>query len=206
MELNVSNSTQLIKKYENNLPDCFIDEIKTGDIMKNPVMHGCGNTFDKDSIVDWLSRKTTCPTCRAESRIEDFKPNLALKNAIEEFPDKVLREMDADKKTILDLEKKEISLQNSLRQETNDKNLALQERDFFKGRVVVLTNEKAIEKQGKDNALEQLERKDRELQDMMVRVQLAENKTLPTVVRNGVRWVVDTVTGTPMYIYDAMRF
>jgi len=149
MELNVSNSNQLMNKYINKMPDSFIDEIKTGGIMENPVMHGCGNTFDRASIVDWLSRKKTCPTCRQDNlTIEDFKPNLALKNAIEEFPDKVLREMDEDKILIYSLKNEKIELNKTIGKlskdldaETNKKNDLIAQSKVKDSRIDYLSNQ-----------------------------------------------------------------
>lgn len=178
------NPNQLMQKYERHYPESFFCSLSL-EKMTNPILHQCGKSYEEAIIRDWIGRKSTCPNCRAEARIEDFKPNLDLKTAIEEFPEKILRVIEKADNKIVSLENDKVVLQN-------DKVVLRNERD--QANINVNT-----ERQEKEQVLEQL-------QDMMVRVQLAENRTLPTVVRNGVCWVVDTVTGTPMYIYDAMRF
>ena len=52
--------------------------------MHDPVMLGCGDTFERAVIEEWLSRDRTCPWCRAATD-GSVTPNAALRKAISEW-------------------------------------------------------------------------------------------------------------------------
>ena len=76
-------------------PKTFINENKevsehficpiTQEIMKDPVNTPCGHAFEKKNAEDWVTKKGTCPQCRAKLTLSDLKPCYALKNAIAEY-------------------------------------------------------------------------------------------------------------------------
>ena len=56
----------------------------TLEVMHDPVMLGCGDTFERAVIEEWLSRDLTCPWCRAATD-GSVTPNVALRKAISEW-------------------------------------------------------------------------------------------------------------------------
>ena len=62
----------------------------------NPQIHsGCGNTLDYQCMVDAVTRFGRCPICNANATVADFKPNVVLRDVLEEtaeFGVKVVKE------------------------------------------------------------------------------------------------------------------
>lgn len=53
--------------------------------MREPViLMNCGHTFEREVILEWISREESCPICRANAQPHHVKPNYALKQAIAE--------------------------------------------------------------------------------------------------------------------------
>jgi len=55
------------------------------EIMKDPVITPKGISFDRESILSWLSKDKTCPITKTLLKESDLITNYALKNTIEEF-------------------------------------------------------------------------------------------------------------------------
>jgi len=72
------------KKRRRKVPDWIIDDI-TFSIMVDPVVTKTGQTYDRSSIAEHLKRSPTDPLTREPLRMEDLRPNLALREACEEF-------------------------------------------------------------------------------------------------------------------------
>jgi energy-coupling factor transporter ATP-binding protein EcfA2 len=51
----------------------------------DPVIASCGHTFSQQDLLVWLSRQKNCPTCRMPIVENELKPNLIIRQAIEEF-------------------------------------------------------------------------------------------------------------------------
>jgi len=51
--------------------------------MKNPVTTRSGNSYDKDSLYEYIRRDDRDPLTREKIKINEIYPNLALKKAIE---------------------------------------------------------------------------------------------------------------------------
>ncbi|KAG0649410.1 RING-type E3 ubiquitin transferase CHIP [Hyphodiscus hymeniophilus] len=66
------------------VPDWCVDDI-TFAVMLDPVVTKTGQSYDRSSIMEHLKRSPTDPLTREPLRIEDLRPNLALKAACEEF-------------------------------------------------------------------------------------------------------------------------
>ncbi|TVY31599.1 STIP1 homology and U box-containing protein [Lachnellula subtilissima] len=66
------------------VPDWAIDAIQFG-VMLDPVVTKTGNSYERSSIMEHLKRSPTDPLTRDPLRVEDLRPNLALKSACEEF-------------------------------------------------------------------------------------------------------------------------
>ncbi|MCJ1264281.1 hypothetical protein MMC22_004152 [Lobaria immixta] len=71
-----------MKKRE--VPDYMIDNISFA-IMHDPVTTKNGQSYDKSTMLEHLRRSETDPLTREPLRIQDLRPNLALKQACEEF-------------------------------------------------------------------------------------------------------------------------
>ena len=60
-------------------PICF-------DPIENPMIHSeCGNTMDYQCAVDSVQKYGRCPSCNVNATIEQFKPNVALRDGMEEL-------------------------------------------------------------------------------------------------------------------------
>jgi hypothetical protein len=51
--------------------------------MKDPVIDPDGNSYERQAIEDWLARNSTSPITRRPLRINDLRPNRALRESIE---------------------------------------------------------------------------------------------------------------------------
>ncbi|MCJ1478230.1 hypothetical protein MMC13_006907 [Lambiella insularis] len=68
------------------VPDYLIDNISFA-IMHDPVVTKTGNSYDKSTLLEHLKRSNTDPLTREPLTRDDLRPNLALKQACEEFLD-----------------------------------------------------------------------------------------------------------------------
>lgn len=66
------------------IPDYMIDNISF-EVMHDPVTTKNGQSYDKSTILEHLRRSETDPMTRQPLRHADLRPNLALKQACEEF-------------------------------------------------------------------------------------------------------------------------
>lgn len=66
------------------VPDWCVDDI-TFAVMLDPVVTKTGQSYDRSSIMEHLRRSQTDPLTREPLKVEDLRPNLALKAACEEF-------------------------------------------------------------------------------------------------------------------------
>lgn len=78
---------KLLNKYELEahkvielIPSCPISAEKFVDPL---VCSFCGNSFERQYITDWLSKNSSCPTCRNVVALCNYLPNLQLRNFIE---------------------------------------------------------------------------------------------------------------------------
>ena len=53
--------------------------------MHDPVMTKTGNSYDKSTVIEHLKHSKTDPLTREPLRMDDLRPNLALKQACEDF-------------------------------------------------------------------------------------------------------------------------
>lgn len=72
--------------YLQEVPDYLIDNISFA-IMHDPVVTKTGNSYDRSTVMEHLRRSATDPLTREPLRMEDLRPNLALKQACEAFLD-----------------------------------------------------------------------------------------------------------------------
>lgn len=54
-------------------------------LMIDPVVDSDGNTYEKHAIEEWVRQNGTSPITRAPLSMNDLRPNLALKTAIDEY-------------------------------------------------------------------------------------------------------------------------
>lgn len=66
------------------VPDYLIDNISFT-VMHDPVVTKTGNTYDRSTVLEHLKRSHTDPLTREPLHLEDLRPNIALKQACEEF-------------------------------------------------------------------------------------------------------------------------
>jgi STIP1 family protein 1 len=71
-------------KISKDAPDYFCCKI-TFDVMRDPVTTPSGITYERAAIEEHLSKNSFDPVTRASCKISDLRPNLALREAIEEF-------------------------------------------------------------------------------------------------------------------------
>ena len=76
----------MLTKGIQEVPDYLIDAISFT-VMHDPVMTKTGNSYDRSTVMEHLKRSHTDPLTREPLRLEDLRPNLALKQACEEFLD-----------------------------------------------------------------------------------------------------------------------
>jgi hypothetical protein len=65
-------------------PHSFLCPI-THDVMDHPVVAADGHSYEREAITRWLVSKTTSPLTRAQLPNAALVPNVALRNAIEEW-------------------------------------------------------------------------------------------------------------------------
>ncbi|KAL6717273.1 hypothetical protein ACLMJK_005188 [Lecanora helva] len=66
------------------VPDYLIDAISFT-VMHDPVITKTGNSYDRSTVIEHLKRSNTDPLTREPLRMDDLRPNIALKRACEEF-------------------------------------------------------------------------------------------------------------------------
>lgn len=66
------------------VPDYLIDAISFT-VMHDPVITKTGNSYDRATVMEHLKRSHTDPLTREPLRLEDLRPNLALKQACDDF-------------------------------------------------------------------------------------------------------------------------
>lgn len=74
---NIANPNQ-------EVPDYLVDNISFS-VMHDPVLTKTGHSYDRATIQEHLRRSETDPLTREPLHKEDLRPNLALKQACEEF-------------------------------------------------------------------------------------------------------------------------
>ena len=67
-----------------SVPDSFICPISQA-IMKDPYIDSDGNSYDWETIQEWLQLNPFSPFTRNPLNITSLVPNRALKNVIEEY-------------------------------------------------------------------------------------------------------------------------
>lgn len=75
---------RLANRGKQEVPEYLIDYISFA-IMHDPVITKTGQSYDRSTILEHLKRSRTDPLTREPLQIEDVRPNLALKQACEEF-------------------------------------------------------------------------------------------------------------------------
>ena len=66
------------------VPDYLVDAISFT-VMHDPVVTKTGNSYDRSTVMEHLKRSHTDPLTREPLRLDDIRPNLALKQVCEEF-------------------------------------------------------------------------------------------------------------------------
>lgn len=66
------------------VPDYLVDGI-TFEIMHDPVVTKNGRSYERATLIEHLKRSPTDPLTRETLTISDLRPNIALKEACEEF-------------------------------------------------------------------------------------------------------------------------
>lgn len=66
------------------VPDYLIDNISFT-VMHDPVVTKTGNSYDRATVMEHLKRSHTDPLTREPLHMQDLRPNLALRQACEEF-------------------------------------------------------------------------------------------------------------------------
>jgi STIP1 family protein 1 len=77
----VSDPQNLEKR---EVPDYLVDGI-TFEIMHDPVVTKNGRSYERATLIEHLKRSATDPLTREPLKITDLRPNIALKEACEEF-------------------------------------------------------------------------------------------------------------------------
>ena len=57
----------------------------TMEVMRDPVMILCGDTFERSEITKWFEQNNTCPHCRQQPPTKTMIPNLAVRKMIEDW-------------------------------------------------------------------------------------------------------------------------
>lgn len=57
----------------------------TMEVMRDPVMILCGDTFERSEITKWFEQNNTCPHCRQKPPTKTMIPNLAVRKMIEDW-------------------------------------------------------------------------------------------------------------------------
>ena len=56
----------------------------TGEIFRDPVIAEDGHTYERQAIVEWLTKNATSPLTREPMNVNQLRPNRTLKKIIEE--------------------------------------------------------------------------------------------------------------------------
>lgn len=86
IRLEVCMKILLIRNITQEIPDYLIDAISFT-VMHDPVITKTGNSYDRATVMEHLKRSHTDPLTREPLRLEDLRPNLALKQACDDFLD-----------------------------------------------------------------------------------------------------------------------
>merc|ERR1712000_207650 len=83
-EMNLINNNRKINKLDSyDIPKEFICPL-TLVILENPYVDNEGITYEYEAIKSWLKNNNTSPISRGPLALGDLRPNLALKNLIED--------------------------------------------------------------------------------------------------------------------------
>ncbi|KAF2489068.1 U-box-domain-containing protein [Lophium mytilinum] len=77
----ISDPEHMVKR---EVPDYLVDPI-TFELMHDPVVTKNGSSYERATIIEHLKRSETDPLTREILRVQDLRPNLALKQACSEF-------------------------------------------------------------------------------------------------------------------------
>ena len=83
-EMRQENRVETLLRPDQEVPDYLIDNISFT-VMHDPVVTKTGNTYDRSTVLEHLKRSHTDPLTREPLHLEDLRPNIALKQACEEF-------------------------------------------------------------------------------------------------------------------------
>lgn len=84
LQLNLQKFCSIKNEVDIEVPDYFCDPISL-EIMHDPVMVPSGHTFDKKTLVDYISQHGQNPLTREQLSEAQLIPNRALREAIEKF-------------------------------------------------------------------------------------------------------------------------
>ena len=90
---------------ETFIPNEFYCPI-TGDLMNNPMSEQTGHSYERESIMRWLTTKQTSPMTNLPLIASDLTENLALKRSIDSIRDKINSDQMKIKSQISDVELK----------------------------------------------------------------------------------------------------
>ena len=74
----------------------------TGEIMRDPVATADGQTFERAAIERWLERNDTSPATGLKLPSKTLVPNIALRQAVEEWEQAEVREYEKVKNVLKD--------------------------------------------------------------------------------------------------------
>ncbi len=67
------------------------------ELMRDPVTARDGRTYERESIVEWLSNHSTSPFTRQKIRIEDLFTNLNIRDAVQDYIDEHTNNLEEEK-------------------------------------------------------------------------------------------------------------
>lgn len=79
----------------------------TGDLMKEPVSDPNGHTYEKSSIIHWLSIRQTSPITQEPLNVGDLTDNIAMKRSIDEIREKITEEQMSIERQVRESEEEE---------------------------------------------------------------------------------------------------
>lgn len=79
-----ANLSQMEAQRIQDLREVFVDSISENPLT-DPVIHSCGNTFERAEVIVWLNRRqgNGCPSCRGPMQVDDLRPNVMVADALE---------------------------------------------------------------------------------------------------------------------------
>ena len=86
-QVNTSSKAEADPAPSLSIPARFICPISQM-LMADPVNTYCGHMFDRQSLMDWLSRSTRCPVCNAALTPQQVFPCFPVKADLDEFQEK----------------------------------------------------------------------------------------------------------------------